>query len=334
MCARVTVRAGRALLSSIVATFAVAACGPASRPPLRVHFYNSGQGLAALVTLPNGTKILIDAGESPTRVDCDSCAEWHERVMEGLDAEVGKGPLELLWITHQHSDHLGGAPAVLSAFRPSFYVDNGLDLSKGTVHFAREAALSAGVQIAAIDPSHAELPPFDTGEVTLTPIVPAAWPAGCRDDPNACSIGLRFDYAESSILFTGDGTNEEAAQLDPRGEVTLLQVGHHGSDTATDAPFLDRIRPKYAVISVGKPNEGTNSGYCHPRSDVIGRLTAAMGGAGRDAVGAFDGRARCDATAPAPEHWIEVPASDRLWVTARDGDVLLSTTGDGNFTRE
>jgi hypothetical protein len=31
---------------------------------------------------------------------------------------------------------------------------------------------------------------------------------------------------------------------------------------------------------------------------------------------------------------LDVPASDRLWVTARDSDVTLTTTGDGEFTRE
>jgi hypothetical protein len=51
-------------------------------------------------------------------------------------------------------------------------------------------------------------------------------------------------------------------------------------------------------------------------------------------VRAFDGTVRCAKGDPQAEHWLDLPASDRLWVTARDGDVTLSTTGDGAFTRE
>ena len=36
---------------------------------------------------------------------------------------------------------------------------------------------------------------------------------------------------------------------------------------------------------------------------------------------------------PVPSDWREVPASDRLWATERDGDVVLTTTGDGKFVR-
>jgi competence protein ComEC len=84
------------------------------------------------------------------------------------------------------------------------------------------------------------------------------------------------------------------------------------------------------VISAGKPDTGMNHDYCHPRSIVVKRLTAALSGPGSKSIHAFDGE-RCDRARPSD--WIEVPASDRLWATGRDGDVVLTSTGDGAFVR-
>src|SRR6185295_7004408 len=47
--------------------------------PLTVRFYDAGQALSALLLLPDGRRILVDAGESGTR-PCTNCALWHQRV--------------------------------------------------------------------------------------------------------------------------------------------------------------------------------------------------------------------------------------------------------------
>jgi len=74
---------------------------------MRVAFYNAGQALAALVALPNGKNILVDAGESPTRAGCGKpCKDWHARVLSGLAKHPGNAQIDLLWITYPHSDHL------------------------------------------------------------------------------------------------------------------------------------------------------------------------------------------------------------------------------------
>jgi competence protein ComEC len=302
---------------------------------MRVRFYDAGQALAVLVTLPDGRRLLVDTGENPRR-PCAECRAWHERVMTGLRKDVGPRGLDLVWITHQHSDHVGGAKAVLGAFSVGVYVDNGRDLEKTAgVRDARAAAAASSTKLRVVDPDHPEAPMAGGAGVTITPIVPAAWPAECTNaepDPNACSIALRIDYCRSSVLFTGDAPKAEEDLLDTRGEVTLLQVGHHGSKTSTGEAFLAKVRPKYAVISAAKPGEGTND-HCHPRSLVVENLTKAMGGPGTHTVRAFDGAVRCKPGEPQPEHRLDLPASDRLWVTARDGDVTLVTTGDGVFTR-
>jgi competence protein ComEC len=297
---------------------------------MTVHFYDVGQALAALVELPDGRHVLVDTGESPTRQGCGAaCAAASRHLLDGLRVALRGDPIDLLWITHQHSDHIGGAPNVLEAFKVLEYADNGRDARKPEIHRAHRAAQEHATGVRTVDPDHPGVPIPDSTDVRLTPILPPVWPAACAHDANDCSIALRVDFCASSVLFTGDAEHDEEAQLDPRGHVTLLQVAHHGSDTSTTPGFLAKARPSYAVISAGKPSEGLNVDYCHPRALIAKRLTTLMGGPGSKHLRAFDGD-RCSGSTSSD--WVDVPTSDRLWSTSRDGDVVLTTTGDGTFT--
>jgi len=299
---------------------------------MTAHFYDVGQALAVLVDLPDGRHVLVDTGDSPVREGCgEACPRAHEHLLAKLREDLRGAPIDLLWITHQHSDHIGGVPDVASAFAVGTYVDNGRDARKGEVRRAREAAAARGAVVRIVDPEHVAPPLPPSPNARLTPVVPTAWPASCREDANECSIALRIDDCASSVLLTGDAEHEEEKLLDPGGPVTLLQVGHHGSETSTSPAFLSRTRPGYAVISAGRPDEGLDREYCHPRAIVVERLTRVLGGARTGAtLKAFDG-SRCDRATDAD--WIAVPSSDRLWATERDGDVVLETRGDGVFRR-
>ncbi|HET7538830.1 MAG TPA: MBL fold metallo-hydrolase [Polyangiaceae bacterium] len=299
--------------------------------PLHVKFYDVGQALAALVSLPDGRRVLVDTGEEAKR--CGACKLWSEHLLSGLEADVPDKRLSLVWITHQHSDHAGNAPEILKGFQVGLYADNGTNLDSGVIDRARNAATQRGVKIRVVDPDHRDAP-IPAGEgVKFTPILPTSeWPVNCEDSPNNCSIGLRLDYCNSSVLFTGDAEEEEEEKLDTRGPVTLLQVGHHGSDTSSSIEFIERVTPKYAVISSGKVDEGTNLGYCHPRLSTINELDDALGSERTGEVDAFDAAVKCKAPNHA-DHWRPVATSDHLWLTERDGDVELVTTGDGTFQR-
>ncbi len=298
---------------------------------LTLHFYDVGQGLAVLVELPDGRRVLVDAGDAPVREGCgEECGRAHRHLLAKLRADLRGGALDMVWITHAHSDHVGGAPDVLAALPVAVYVDNRRDARKAEVRRAREAAARRGARVAVVDPEHRDVPIPSTSVAKLTAVVPPAWPASCKEDANECSIALRIDACGTSVLLTGDAEHQEEAQLDVGGPVTLLQVGHHGSETSTSPALLSRARPRYAVLSAGRPGEGLNREYCLPRANVVERLTRVLGGAGSRTLTAFDG-ARCDRATP--QDWKAVPASDALWATERDGDVVLESAGDGVFRR-
>lgn len=298
---------------------------------LVVHFYDVAQGLAALVDFPGGHHLLLDTGDSAHRSGCgDVCGVSEHHLLDRLRADLAGAPIDVLWITHPHSDHVGAAADVLDAFRVGLLVDNGRDAHKPEVARAHRAAEAHGVPVRTVTPDNPAWPGPSFAGVTVHPVVPPRWPAGCSHDENECSIGLRIDFCASSVLLTGDAEHAEEAAFDGLSPVTLLQVAHHGSATSTSPAFLSRTHPRYAVVSAGHPNEGLNATYCLPRALVVQRLTRVLGGAGVGTLLAFDGD-RCDSATPAD--WITVPTSDRLWATERDGDVVLSTRGDGVFQR-
>lgn len=311
-----------------------AVCGGGKK--LRVKFYQTGQALSALVSLPDGRHILVDTGESPVRPGCESevCAAAHARLLETLDQDLGKDPIDMLWITHPHSDHIGGAVAVVEKFEVLRYVDNGRDLTEAQIKEARKAVTAKSIPVTVVEPGAVKVPLAASDDVTLTAIVPPAWSSTCKKNRNECSILLRVDYCKSSILFVGDAEEGEEATLDVE-PVTLLQVGHHGSDTSSSAHLLEQAQPKYGVISSGKRDEGMNRTYCHPRALTVETLTGLFGGAGAKTITAFDARGADGAEVKCKKgdkkHWVDTPASDNLWSTARDGDIVLETAGDGVF---
>ena len=72
------------------------------------------------------------------------------------------------------------------------------------------------------------------------------------------------------FLFMGDsGIDKEKDILDKYNisDIDVLKVGHHGSKTSSDKKFIDEIKPKYSLISVGKNNR-----YGHPKEEVLNNL--------------------------------------------------------------
>ena len=90
------------------------------------------------------------------------------------------------------------------------------------------------------------------------------------DNENDNSNIVYLNLFNKSFLFMGDsGINRESIFVmnNKIGNIDVLKVGHHGSKTSSDKNFIDEIKPKYSVISVG-----ANNRYGHPNKEVLDNL--------------------------------------------------------------
>lgn len=89
-------------------------------------------------------------------------------------------------------------------------------------------------------------------------------------DLNNYSTLVKITDGENSFLITGDcETTEEKDILSQGYDVSakVLKAGHHGSSTSSGVDFLNKVMPRYAVISCGKGNK-----YGHPHEETVTRL--------------------------------------------------------------
>src|SRR5439155_1459967 len=108
------------------------------------------------------------------------------------------------------------------------------------------------------------------GGVSVLPLTATDKPAGSRRNDDA--LVFRVDYGAVSFLLTSDISAEVESRL-IRAQaplaVTVLKVAHHGARTSSTPPFLEKVKPALAVISVGRRNP-----YGHPSPDTLARLAA------------------------------------------------------------
>lgn len=82
---------------------------------------------------------------------------------------------------------------------------------------------------------------------------------------NEGSLVLYGKYGDYNLLLMGDASKSvERKIINDVGDVDIIKIGHHGSNTSSDYEFLDKIKGKVAIISVGK-----NNSYGHPHKEVL-----------------------------------------------------------------
>ena len=118
---------------------------------------------------------------------------------------------------------------------------------------------------------------------------------GTYADANEYSMAFLLQYGGFMAFLGGDLEKEGEAQMlsacgkwIPEQGVTLLKASHHGSREAMQPPFLNWMKPRYAVISAGKDNR-----YGHPHEETMEALAeAGLTGERRPLVTAEEGCVR------------------------------------------
>jgi competence protein ComEC len=227
-----------------------------------------GQGDSLLLITPDGKTLLVDGGGfggGPRQAPQDF--DIGEEVVSPALWARGIRHLDVVALSHAHSDHMGGLPAVLRNFRPSeLWVGNNPRVA------AYSALLSEASQLGVVVHTLRAGDMLALGETNLNVLAPFRDYVPGAEPSNNDSLVLHMAYGGTSVMLEGDAEAPiEQSMLTESGlRSTLLKIGHHGSVTSTRPEFLARVMPQWAVISCGLHNR-----YHHPRQEVLAELQAA-----------------------------------------------------------
>jgi competence protein ComEC len=205
-----------------------------------------GQGHAVLVRTATHS-LLYDTGP---RYSAETDAG--QRVLVPLLRAWGER-LDRIVISHQDSDHSGGAPAVM-AMQPQAEVLTSMAAEHplqqlGTMQRCErgQSWVWDGVLFEVLHPSSADY------ERKLK--------------PNALSCVLRVSAHNTSALLAGDieaAQEQDLLQSGQALQADWLLVPHHGSATSSTQVFLEAVHPSVAIVQAGYRNR-----FGHPRPDVL-----------------------------------------------------------------
>lgn len=228
-----------------------------SRGKLEVDFLDVGQGDAILIKTPYEQNILIDGGPD-----------------NGILPELGNSlaffdkELDLVILTHPHSDHVAGLVEVLRRYKVKKV------LMTGVVHNAPDYfAFLEEIDKQDIETEIAKAQQeISFGpDLVLKVLYPWSDLSGQKaENINDTSVVTKLVYKNSSFLLTGDA--EEIVELDLLNNsvdvsADVLKVAHHGSKYSSTVEFLTKVDPQYAVIQVGENND-----FGHPHLRTLDNL--------------------------------------------------------------
>lgn len=220
-----------------------------------------GQGLAVLVRTANRA-LLYDAGPA-----FGTEADSGERIIAPYLRAEGIERLDAMIVTHNDTDHSGGAASVVG----NFEVDAAL------------SSLPAGHPLLGLVPGARRCAAgqrWNWDGVRFELLHPESTQARAKKG-NDLSCVLKVSAGGRSMLLTGDIELPAEAELVRRGATALAERGHatlaadvllvphHGSRTSSSAGFLAAVRPAAAVVPVGYRNR-----FGHPNAGVMGRYSS------------------------------------------------------------
>jgi len=230
---------------------------------LHVHFFDVGQGDSILIVTPNGRQVLVDGGPE---------AESATRALSGVLSPMDRS-LDLVALTHLDADHSRGLLQVLNRYRVDDVLVGRPDEDAALYPQWRQALERQQILPIRLFAGYRIQLEQDVSLEVLHP--PGEGAPGSFLDANNSGLVLRLVYRDVSILLTADIEAEaERRLLDASATIKsdVLKIAHHGSKTSTTAPFLQKVQPSLAIISVGADNR-----FGHPHAEIVNRLQHALG---------------------------------------------------------
>jgi beta-lactamase superfamily II metal-dependent hydrolase len=218
---------------------------------IKIYYIDVGQGDSELIQV-DGKNILIDAGTSD------------KKALNYLKS-IGITKIDYSIATHPHEDHIGSMDDVINTFNIGTFYSPKVTATTKTYENMVNALKNKNLKLTV--PKVGDQ--LTIGNATLTFLAPNN---DKYEDVNNYSIVVKLKYGNTSFLFDGDAeaiSESEilAKQLDIQADV--IKLGHHGSESSTSQAFLDKVNPKYAIISCGKNND-----YGHPHKVTLDKLNA------------------------------------------------------------
>lgn len=223
-----------------------------------VVFFDIGQGDATLINLSGDNEILIDGGP-----------DMKILYKLGKYLPIYNRDIELMILTHPHSDHVNGLVDVLNRYKVEKIMYTGVKYDSSMYQeFLESIGRDAIHRVSMTDKINLDENNF------LEIIYPWEDFEGMEfKNQNDNSIVVKLITENGfDFLFMGDiemNIEEEILQnIEHENlQANVLKAGHHGSDTSSGEEFLQMVSPEKAIISCGKDNN-----FGHPSLRTIRRL--------------------------------------------------------------
>ena len=216
---------------------------------LRVYFIDVGQADSILLTI-NNHNMLIDSGNYNDRFKLTNY--FNSLGINKFDYVIG---------THAHEDHIGSMSYIIKNYDIDHYIMPSTKTDYNSYKYTIKALNKKGMSVE--EPKIGSSIKLD--EVSCKYL----YYDNDEEEINNNSIIMKCTFFNNSYLFTGDTTNDiENKILDKDLNSDVLKVAHHGSRYSSSNDFLEKVNPKYAIITCENDNE-----YGYPHKKTLNRLS-------------------------------------------------------------
>lgn len=214
-----------------------------------VYYLDVGQGDSSLI-IYNDNVVMNDTGGTSNYNVSSGCIK--------LLKSLGYSHIDYLILTHGDFDHMGDSIYLINNYKVKNVVlnnDSFNELETNLIKELKKKKIKYYQNVEKIPISNNIITILNTEEY---------------DNENDNSNVIYIELNNYKFMFMGDaGVDKEKDILERYNisNIDVLKVGHHGSKTSSSKSFINKINPKYSIISVGKNNR-----YGHPNKEVLNNL--------------------------------------------------------------